>query len=407
MPVLVDIRELITCRAGLATGDVGRITDAALAWEGERVVWAGPAGDLPASLASEQTISANGRLVLPGLVDAHTHICFGGWRADEFEKRCRGVSYQQIAAGGGGILRTVEQTRAADPETLFEFARGHLDQMVQLGVTTVECKSGYGLSVADELKILRVYSRLQKEHDVNIVSTFLGAHTVPPEFSGDRSGYVDLVCDVMLPAVAEEDLATYCDVFVEDGAFSADEARRILRKAKELGLGAKLHVDQLGDGGGASLAAEMEAVSADHLEYTNDEGIRRMTEAGVVPVALPLASLYLRQPPMNARQWIAAGCEVAVATDFNPGSAPSYHLPLAMMLACTMNGLTPSESVLGATRVAARAVGLSDDLGSLEPGKRADFCVLDSRSLDHWLYHFRSNQMVSTYIGGKMVWSLS
>ncbi len=403
MPVLHNISELIPCSTGLPRGETGRILDAALAWQSDRIAWLGPASELPSDFANEDVVDAGGCIVVPGLVDAHTHLCFGGWRADEFEMRCRGVHYLDIARAGGGIMRTVEQTRALDEDALFEQARSRLAYLTTLGVTTVECKSGYGLTLHDELKILRVYARLKALGAARIVSTFLGAHVVPREFRDRREDYVDLVCLEMLPAVASEELASYCDVFVEEGAFTEDEARRILGTAASLGLGSKLHVDQLSDVGGAALAAELNAVSADHLEYTGRDGIAKMVEAGVVPVTLPVASLYLRQPPLDARQWIDAGAEVCVATDFNPGTAPTGHLPLAMTLACTMNRMTPDEALLGATRVAAQAIGLEEEAGSLEVGRRADFVLVDTPSVNHWLYNFEPNRATATFIGGARV----
>src|SRR5262245_12016785 len=382
LTVLHGIRELITCD-GTGPDGLGSHTNATLVWDGGRILWLGPSADLPAEFTSRERIDAGGALVIPGLIDCHTHLAFAGWRADEFVERCRGTTYAEIADRGGGILRTVRLARVATEDELFARARRFRGAMLRLGVTTVECKSGYGLTVEDELKLLRVYRRLGAALPGQCVSTFLGAHTMPPEFRHDRTGYLRLVCADMIPRVAAERLASFCDVFVEHGAFTADEARQVFAAAKAHGLRPKFHADQLADGGGASLAAEVGAVSADHLEYANDEGLRSMAAAGVVAVALPLASLYLRQPPLDARRCLAAGVPVAVATDFNPGSAPCYDLPLALTLACTMNRLTPAEALRGATLIAARALGLERDVGSLEPGKRADFVLLDAKSVDH------------------------
>jgi imidazolonepropionase len=401
--VLTNIRELAVCPAAGGPDDLGRVADAALAWDDAgRVRWAGPASELPAEFRGADRIDAGGALVVPGLVDCHTHLAFAGWRADEFVERCRGATYADIAARGGGILRTVRLTREATEGDLLARCRGFLAAMARRGVTTVECKSGYGLSVGDELKLLRVYRRLADEFPGSIVSTFLGAHTVPPEYRGDRAGYVRLVCDEAIPRVAAERLAAFCDVFVETGAFTPDEARAIFAAAKRHGLRPKLHADQLADGGGAALAAEVGAISADHLEYASDEGLRAMADAGVVAVALPIASLYLRQPPLDGRRCLAAGVTVAVATDFNPGSAPSYDLPLALTLACTLNRLTPAEALRGATINAARAIGVEGEVGSLEPGKRADFVLVDAESVEHWLYHYRPDAVRATYIGGRL-----
>jgi imidazolonepropionase len=276
--------------------------------------------------------------------------------------------------------------------------------MSTLGVTTVEAKSGYGLDREHELELLRVYQRLAQVEPVAIVATFLGAHIVPAEYRDRREEYVALLTDALIPAVADERLATACDVFVEESAFSVDEARRILLAGQAAGLGARLHADQLGSCGGAELAAEVGALSADHLEHVSERGIAAMAERGVVAVSLPLATLYLNQPPMPARRLIAACVPVAVATDFNPGSAPSYHLPLAMTLACTLQRMTPAEALKGATYYAAKALGLERRVGSLERGKAADFAVIDAPDVDHWLYHLRPNACRLTVAAGRVIW---
>lgn len=403
MPVLHNIGTLATCAAPGGQAAIHEIPDAVLVWEDETIQWVGPAAEIPAGCADRERVDAGGALVVPGLVDCHTHLAFGGWRADEFEQRIRGEGYLDIARRGGGIASTMRHTRAMSEDDLLTRTMGFLREMARLGVTTVEAKSGYGLSIEDELKTLRVYQRLQEEQPLGVVATFLGAHVVPPEYKDDRDGYIRLLCDDLIPHIATENLASFCDVFVEDTAFSIEEARRILEVAKRYGLRPKLHADQLSDGGGAQLAAAVGAASADHLEYTSDEGIAAMAEASVVAVSLPLATLYLNQQPMAARRFIEAGVPVAVATDFNPGSAPCYHLPLAMTLACTMQRMTPAEALKGATLYAARAIGLDDRIGSLKPGKQADFVVLDAPSVNHWLYHFRPNAAAATYVRGKQL----
>lgn len=398
---------LATCAADGGQGDIHPIANAALAWRDGRIAWVGPNAALPAEYAADELIySGSSRtLVIPGLIDCHTHLAFGGWRANEFVERLQGKSYQEIAAAGGGIASTVAQTHATSSDALIDKCSAFLREMLSLGITTVECKSGYGLTVREELRLLRVYRDLAAAGPQRIVPTLLGAHTVPPEMRDRREEYVAMVVDEMIPAAAREHLAACCDVFVDRGAFTVDEARRILGAAREAGLAAKLHADQLSDGDGAALAAQVHAISADHLEHASDAGIAAMAEAGVVAVSLPLATLYLRQPPMPARRCIAAGVPVAVATDFNPGSAPSAHLPLALTLACTMQRMTPAEALKGATIYAARAVGLEAEIGSLEPGKRADFVAIDAPSVDHWLYNFRPNACDLAFIDGVEVYA--
>jgi len=403
MPVLNNIGALVTPPPPSADAEataLRRIEDAALVWTDDTIEWVGPAANLPEEYKDATTHDAEGSLVIPGLVDCHTHLAFAGWRADEFAMRLGGTSYQEIAKSGGGILETVRKTRAASENELYDRSRSFLRDMAQLGVTTVEAKSGYGLTVADELKQLRVYRRLRENHPLRIVPTVLGAHTVPPEYEGDREGYLTLLREELIPRVADEGLAEFCDAFVEEDAFQPDEARRLFRTARQHGLTPKLHADQLSDTGGAALAAEVGAASADHLEHVSDEGIAAMAEAGTVAVSLPLATLYLDEEPLPAAALHDAGVPLAVATDFNPGTAPSFHLPLAMMLACTLQRMTPAQVLTGATRHAAAALRRADEIGSLAPDMQADFVLIDAPSLNHWLYHFRPNAAVATYVGG-------
>jgi imidazolonepropionase len=395
MPVLHNISQLATCPPQNQQQDAGLINNAALAWQDEQISWVGPFAELPSRFRGEQVIDCGRKLVIPGLVDCHTHLCFGGWRGDEFELRLQGASYQEIAAAGGGIASTVTATRSASIGSLQRKAQAALDGMLELGVTTVECKTGYGLDEANELKQLEVYQRLNARNEVDLVVTYLGAHIVPPEHKDNRNRYIRLICEVMIPQIAERGLARFCDAFVEEGAYSLEEARQIFQAARSHGLGIKVHADQLSDGGGALLAAEMQAVSAEHLEYISDEGIEALAESGTVAVSLPIASMYLGEPYLPARKLIGAGVAVAVATDFNPGSAPSYHLPFAMTLACLNQAMTPQEVLNGATSVAARAIGAGDTIGSLLPGYQADFAIIDAPSLNQWLYHFVPNACVS------------
>lgn len=402
MPALTNIGVLAACRRDGGQDAIHPVRDAALAWEGGRIAWIGRAAELPPEFADE-TLDARGRLVVPGLIDCHTHLAFGGWRAGEFVERLRGRSYVEIASSGGGIASTVRATRASTSAELAARCEGWLREAAQLGVTTVEAKSGYGLTEDEELRLLSVYAEVSRAAAVRLVPTFLGAHTIPPEFQTRRTEYVDLVCGPLMTAVAARRLARFCDVFVEESAFTLDEARRVLAAARACGLATKVHADQLSDGGGATLAVEMEAASADHLDCVSRAGIARLASSATVAVSLPVATLYLGRPPMPARALIDAGVPVAVATDFNPGTAPTLHLPLSMLLACTLQRMTPAEALKGATIYAAMAIGEANACGSLEPGKRADFAIVDAPDVDHWLYHFAANRCAATYIAGVRV----
>jgi len=403
MTVLRNIGQLATCPAGTAQHDAGLIDDAALVFDQTGVVWVGSGSQLPEAYAAHESVDCNRRLVIPGLIDCHTHLCFGGWRADEFEMRLQGRSYQEIAAAGGGIRSTVAATRASQPEQLLAKSLQSLEGMLDLGVTTVECKSGYGLEATTEIKQLEVYRELNGLQPVELIPTFLGAHMVPEEYRHKRKDYVRLLCDQLIPEVSDRALARFCDVFVEEGAFTPGEARKVLDAARRAGLGLKVHADQLSTGGGAQLAAEFAAVSAEHLEYADTEGIRALAKAGTVAVSLPLASLYLNERYLPARKMLAAGVRVAVATDFNPGSAPSFHLPLAMTLACLNQKMTPQEVLKGATSVAARAVSAEHRIGSLLPGYEADIAIIDAPNVNHWLYHFRANACCGVIKSGQWI----
>lgn len=401
--ILRNIGQLATCPADAVQQDAGLINNAALVFEDNSITWVGKEQQLPGRFATLDYTDCQQRLLLPGLIDCHTHLCFGGWRGDEFEKRLQGYSYQEIAAAGGGIRSTVAATRADAVEQLLEKALHSLTGMLDLGITTVECKSGYGLEESAELKQLQVYRQLDQQQPVDLIPTFLGAHMVPDEYRDKRDEYVRLLCEVLIPAVSQQNLAQFCDVFVEQGAFSISEAKQILNTARQAGLGLKVHADQLSNGGGAQLAASLGAVSAEHLEYADDAGIKALSDAGTVAVSLPLASLYLREPYVPARRMLEAGVRVAVATDFNPGSAPSYHLPLAMTLACVNQQMTPQEVLMGVTTVAARAVAAEHRIGSLLPGYDADIAIIDAPSVNHWLYHFRANACCGVVKGGHWI----
>lgn len=402
MPVLRHIGLLAACRAAGGQGEIHLERDAALVWEDQKVVWAGADRNLPHEFDTfDELRDAERRLVIPGLIDCHTHLAFAGWRADEFAQRALGRSYADIAGSGGGILKTVKATRAAGDEELMARCRTWLASMAALGVTTVEAKSGYALTLEGELRILEIYKALSHAQPVHIVPTLLAAHTLPPEYANDRAGYVRLVAGSMIPETARRGLARFCDAFIDESAFTIQEAEQVLRAGLAHGLAPKLHADQFAGSGGAELAAAIGAVSADHLEGISEAGIRLLARSGTVAVCLPLASMYLGHAPAAARRLIEAGVPVAVATDFNPGTAPSYHLPLAMLLACTAQRMTPAEALKGSTIYAARACGEETEAGSIEPGKRADFAVIDTPSVDEWLYHFTANSCVATYISGE------
>ncbi|MDQ3125215.1 MAG: imidazolonepropionase [Pseudomonadota bacterium] len=366
----------------------GAVEDGALLVRDGRIVWAGARGDLPAHEATE-TDRLDGRWVTPGLVDCHTHLVFGGDRSGEFEQRLGGATYEEIARAGGGIVSSVAATRAASEDELYASAVGRLAGLKATGVTTVEIKSGYGLDHASELKMLRVARRIGREAGVRVRTSYLGLHAVPPEWKADRGRYVDLAVDDILPAAHAEGLVDAVDAYCEPIAFSTEEVGRLFDRARALGLPVKLHADQLSDGGGGALAAKYGALSADHVEYTDEAGVRAMAEAGVVAVLLPGAWLMLREttPPPIAllRQY---GVAMAVATDCNPGTSPLASMTAAINLACVQFRLTPEEALAGATRIGARALGLGDEIGTLEAGKAADLAVWDIErpaELAYWL----------------------
>ncbi|HEX2987972.1 MAG TPA: imidazolonepropionase [Chloroflexota bacterium] len=407
---LVTIAGTQGPRKGSAQSDLGLIRDGALAAGADgRILAVGTTAEVHATVEpapGAQVIDASGRAVLPGFVDPHTHTVFAGDRADEFASRLEGADYLEVLASGGGIISTVRATRAAPAEQLEERASRYLEEMLRHGTTTLEIKSGYGLSTEDELKMLRVASALEKTGPQGIVATFLGAHAVPPEYRGQPDRYVDLVVDEMMPRVAAEGLARYCDVFCERGAFSVDQSRRVLEAGLARGLGAKIHAEQKSALGGARLAAELGAVSADHLEYATDEDVAALVEAGTVAVLLPGAALMLMESHWApARRLIEAGVPVALATDFNPGTCPILSMPLILGLACLRRLVTPAEAVVAATLNAAHAVGLGEQVGSLEPGKRADVVILDAPSHVHLAYWFGRNLVSMVIKDGRVVHS--
>jgi imidazolonepropionase len=403
---LVTLAEFGEGPARGPIADLATVSDGFLLVDGGRVQQAGSMADYRPAWegGATEVRSLPGMLVTPGLIDPHTHAVFAGWRADEFARRLQGVSYQEIMAAGGGILRSVASTRAASEEELFELGMNRLDQMLRRGVTTVEIKSGYGLDLATELRQLRVNRRLDQAHPIDVVSTYLGAHLVPPEFRGRAEAYVDFVTQVVLPAVRGEELAEFCDVFCDVGAFSLDQARRILLRAAELGMGTKLHADELEGSGGAELAAELGAISGDHLLRVSDAGIAALAGSSTVAVLLPGTSFFLRATPAPARRLIDRGIPVALATDFNPGSCPLIDLRMAMTLGCVSLGLTPAEALAATTLNAAHAVGRGATTGSLREGKWADLVVWDCPDYNHLPYFLGSDLVGAVYKRGRAVY---
>jgi imidazolonepropionase len=392
-------------RVGGEMSELAIIKNGGMLVQNGRVVRTGPSEEIEKGLpAGTQIVDGSGKVVLPGFVDAHAHPVFAGNRVDEFEMRARGATYEEIAQGGGGIRSTVRKTRAASEDELLEQAKKHAQWFLKGGTTTVEAKSGYGLTVEDELKILRVIRRLNAETPIELVPTFLGAHAIPDEFRSAPEQYVALVIHRMLPRVAEEKLAESCDIFCERGYFDLADSEKILRAAQEHGLRLRMHVDQLTNSGGAFLAARLRAATADHLEQANAAEIAALAEAGVQPVLLP-GSVYAlgktRYPP--ARDMIDAALAVVVATDFNPGSSPTPSMPMVLSLAATQMRMTPAESVTAATINAAYSLNRGDRIGSLETGKLANFALFDCADYRELAYYIGVSQTHSVYVRGKRV----
>jgi len=410
--LIVGISELATPQgdAPRVGGDLGRVSvlhDAAIACLDGKIAWVGPRAELDQAvelLPSGDTLDARGGTALPGFVDAHTHLPFAGWREQEFDERLRGATYSEIAARGGGILSTVERTREASEEDLTTRVFERLDRMLRLGTTTVEAKSGYGLTVESEMKQLNALRGAASNHPVDLVPTFLGAHTVPLEYRENRAEYVRLLIEEMLPEVAESGLAEYADAFVDAHAFSLDEARRVLEAARSHGLGVRLHADQLADDGAAALAAELGAASADHLEHASEAGIDALARAGTCGVLLPAATFFLMSDtPPPGRRLVDGGVPVVVATDFNPGSCPCDSMSAALWFACLGARLTVDEAITAATLNAACALGRGKVAGTLEPGKRADIVVHDLPNRYHLVYRFGTPAIKHVVAGGRIV----
>ena len=409
--LFVHARELVTltdgpargARRGAAMQDLGVIADGAIAVRGGRVVAVGTTDSIARDYRASIEHDLSGTVVLPGFVDGHTHPVFAATREDEFHMRCAGADYMAIAAAGGGILSSVRAVRAATEDELLARTMRIFDGFLAAGTTTIEGKSGYGLSVEDEVKSLRALTRARDSHPLDVVRTFLGAHEVPLEYRDRREAYVDLVIDEMLPAVVG--LCEACDVFAEPGVFDLEQSRRILRAAKAAGLRLRIHADEIRPMGGAELAVELGADSADHLPQVSDAGIRALAGSDTTAVLLPGTSFYLGKPKhAPARALIDAGAAVALATDYNPGSCHTQSMPLIVTLACVLLHMGPAECIVAATINPAASLGLDADVGTLHPGKQADFVALDLPSHRGLGYVFGGNPTVATVKRGEPVW---
>ncbi len=402
--VTVDGGRAAAKRGASEMNDLRVIPDGALAVRRGRIVDVGTTNHITATWRGLKRIHCRGRTILPGFVDAHTHPVFARTREDEFAMRCRGADYEEILAAGGGIHASARALRDLTLDELAEGVRSRFDRMLIHGTVAVEAKSGYGLTTESELRSLRAIRQVANRHPLTVVRTFLGAHVVPEEYRRDRAGYVKLILDEMLPRVAKQKLAQFCDVFVERGAFSVKEARTILMAGRRLGLRPKVHADQFRDRGGARLAAELKAISVEHVDATRRSGMRALARAGVVPVLLPSASLFtgLKHVP-DARALIEEQCAVALATDFNPGTSPTENLLLVAALGCSLLKMTPEEVVTAITRNAAVACGLGDTHGRIAEGRPAHLVILDAPSYEHLPYRLGTNLVWRVLIGGRVV----
>ncbi|PIU44364.1 MAG: imidazolonepropionase [Ignavibacteriales bacterium CG07_land_8_20_14_0_80_59_12] len=393
-------------KRGAEMRDLGIIEDGALLIDEGKIAWVGRSADAPSfdrSSPDVEVFDAEGRVVMPGFVDPHTHLIFAGSREDEFALRCEGLTYQQIAERGGGILNTVRATRGTDRKKLRSLASHRLDRLLRYGTTTAEIKSGYGLTEEDELKMLQAAHDLSAEHLVTVVSTFLGAHALPPEYADDRTGYIELITSQMIPYIARKGLARFVDVFCDSGYFTREETVRIFESATSNGLGLKLHADELSATGAVEDAARFGAASVDHLEYISKEEIGLLAKSETAAVLLPGVSFFLAQRYAPARELIESGAVVAIASDYNPGSCMSFSMPLMITIACTQMKMTPEEAITAATLNAAAAIGLSGERGSLEVGKWADIIILESSSYRSLPYEFGGNPIAHVVKNGVLL----
>lgn len=406
-----NISQLVTVASGGKPSKKGRemrdlriVENAGVLCSKGKIEWVGPmtqwVQSLPADFAE---LDATGKVVVPGFVDSHTHTMFAGDRAHEFALRSQGATYQQIAEEGGGILNTIRNVRAASKKELKRKTGRFLTDMMRHGTTTVEIKSGYGLDLDSEIKMMEAIHELAKEEVMTVIPTFLGAHAVPPEYKGNPAAYVDVIVNEMIPYIGKKQLARFCDVFCEKGYFDLEDSERILTEGKRVGMEPKVHAEELTPLGGARLAAKMGAVSADHLEHISDDGIKSMAEAGVVATLLPGVSFFLNHGYAPARKLIDSDVTVAIASDFNPGSCMSYSMPMMMTIACTQMNMTPEEALAAATLNGAAALTMSSTVGSIEVGKQADMVVADIPDYKFLAYHFGSNHIVTTIKNGTIL----
>jgi imidazolonepropionase len=402
---LITLAGPSRARSGKELGDLGIISDGGLLAADGRITHVERTSEIEKLCRRDtEVVDAHGCVVLPGFVDAHTHLVFAGNRLEDFESRARGETYEQIAKRGGGIQTTVQATRAATEDDLFALAKKRASWFLQNGTTTIEAKSGYGLTLEDELKILRVIWRVGAETPLETVPTFLGAHAFPPEFRENHAGYFSFIIDKMLPVIEQQKVAEYCDIFCEQNYFDVDDSRRILTAAKQRGLKLRMHVDQLTNGGGAKLAADLEAITADHLEQTAADGINALAKAGVQPVLLPgsVYALGSKKYP-DARAMIDAGLALVLATDFNPGSSPSPSMPMMLSLAVTQMRMSPAEAITAATINAAASLDRVDKIGSLEQGKLANFAIYDCGDYRELAYWFGVSLVRDVFVRGQRI----